>query len=656
MDEAVQRFKAIELAPKAPLDLFGHSPLRPIFDQLLLKLVEIGELERARTLFREVEWKYMDSNVNISKFHDYLNPSEIYAYGRALIHAEEWEVALELLTQRPMFHGTYLSKLITEYLGKERAEDVSTILDAQLTKDLRKPSSVFIQSVLYGYCRIGKVEIAANALDRMKQCGGKAKPYHHHTIIVGYLQKERPDLALAHLRGLKGGETAEINSGMPGVILRSLGADINPVDTNERLRLVRETLEFMAESGLELGEEDNPSIRRALLRGKDKCSVVKWINELPAVPGLNRPWLLAHLLSTAMIQQKPLAEIQSLVDVIPSEAEDGVGYFVASFLISRKMQGLVRPLFEELTRSSAASASPKTHALLAHLQIEVHLQQQEYEEAWAHYGQFREFGLLGRSYSVVHRLLVYLAREKKLDRVTQMWWDLRAAEVAPDKAAFCFMMDANIEDAALVEQLGAEMRERQLELDSDVISRLVRTHALQPQVDQEALEKHLQEYVRLIDGEHTSGTIRLLMLAYNRAGKMDKVRELWELVRRQPELAHGATASILLDACGFWSTAQEVKRVWGQLRKEYPALIGVNVANSYVESLCRHGCFDDAVRVVTVEMRELGIDPESKTIGTLVPFLNRAGRFDSLRKIRNYLYKSYPELLKGKEAWRTWLP
>ncbi|KAG8703991.1 hypothetical protein FRC09_003834 [Ceratobasidium sp. 395] len=150
--------------------------------------------------------------------------------------------------------------------------------------------------------------------------------------------------------------------------------------------------------------------------------------------------------------------------------------------------------------------------------------------------------------------------------------------------------------------------------------------------------EHIQRIHTLLklDTNLTPDTVLLnaLMNAYGHAGSLDGALAIWDQMKRPSGSGGGwdnASVSIIVDALGWAgrSALPRARQLWDGLRRRHGARLNTNNYTSWVEALCRMGEFEEAERVVYVDMREGGnprIRPDEKTLRTLVSFAWRVGR------------------------------
>ncbi|KAF8603984.1 hypothetical protein BDV93DRAFT_117285 [Ceratobasidium sp. AG-I] len=121
------------------------------------------------------------------------------------------------------------------------------------------------------------------------------------------------------------------------------------------------------------------------------------------------------------------------------------------------------------------------------------------------------------------------------------------------------------------------------------------------------------------------GLLNALMNAYGYAGALENALAIWDQIR--PAARDGASISIILDALGHAgpTALPRAKQLWKSLRQKQGSRLNVNHYTSWVEALCRMGEFDEAEKVVFVDMRDK-VRPDEKTLRTLVSFAWRVGR------------------------------
>ncbi|KAG8708123.1 hypothetical protein FRC08_000096 [Ceratobasidium sp. 394] len=123
------------------------------------------------------------------------------------------------------------------------------------------------------------------------------------------------------------------------------------------------------------------------------------------------------------------------------------------------------------------------------------------------------------------------------------------------------------------------------------------------------------------------------MKAYGHAGSLDGALAVWDQMKRPGSRGgwDNASVSIIVDALGRGgrNALPRARQLWDGLRRRYGAQLNTNNYTSWVEALCRMGEFEDAERVVYVDMRDGAnsrIRPDEKTLRTLVSFAWRVGR------------------------------
>lgn len=122
-----------------------------------------------------------------------------------------------------------------------------------------------------------------------------------------------------------------------------------------------------------------------------------------------------------------------------------------------------------------------------------------------------------------------------------------------------------------------------------------------------------------------TGLLNALMNAYGHAGALENALAIWDQIR--PAARDGASISIILDALGYAgpSALPRAKQLWKTLRQKQGSRLNVNHYTSWVEALCRMGEFEEAERVVFVDMKDK-VRPDEKTLRTLVSFAWRVGK------------------------------
>ncbi|KAG9083132.1 hypothetical protein FS749_006271 [Ceratobasidium sp. UAMH 11750] len=149
--------------------------------------------------------------------------------------------------------------------------------------------------------------------------------------------------------------------------------------------------------------------------------------------------------------------------------------------------------------------------------------------------------------------------------------------------------------------------------------------------------EHIQRIHTLLklDTNLTPDTTLLnaLMKAYGHAGSLDGALAVWDQMKRPGSRGgwDNASVSIIVDALGRGgrNALPRARQLWDGLRWRHGAQLNTNNYTSWVEALCRMGEFEDAERVVYVDMRDGAnprIRPDEKTLRTLVSFAWRVGR------------------------------
>ncbi|QRV97574.1 pentatricopeptide repeat-containing protein 5, mitochondrial [Ceratobasidium sp. AG-Ba] len=128
-----------------------------------------------------------------------------------------------------------------------------------------------------------------------------------------------------------------------------------------------------------------------------------------------------------------------------------------------------------------------------------------------------------------------------------------------------------------------------------------------------------------------TGVLNALMKAYGHVGSLDSALAIWDQMQmNRPGSVggwDGASVSIIIDALGRSgrNALPRARRLWDGLKRRHGGRLNKNNYTSWVEALCRMGEFEEAERVVYVDMRGK-LEPDEKTLRTLVSFAWRVGR------------------------------
>ncbi|KAJ3042942.1 hypothetical protein HDV00_006249 [Rhizophlyctis rosea] len=149
--------------------------------------------------------------------------------------------------------------------------------------------------------------------------------------------------------------------------------------------------------------------------------------------------------------------------------------------------------------------------------------------------------------------------------------------------------------------------------------------------------ERVQYWRRRMDGlgyPATQTSDSILMNAYSYAGDLPAVKGmLGTMGHVGSDLA--IFYAIALDACGFHGTAEDATAVFEEGRKRIDTL-DVNVYNSYIEALGRHGKADEALAVLYTLLSD-GVKPTMKTYGTAMTQIK-----GKTKEVRAFFMRHFP--------------
>ncbi|KAI8823536.1 uncharacterized protein EV422DRAFT_521341 [Fimicolochytrium jonesii] len=142
--------------------------------------------------------------------------------------------------------------------------------------------------------------------------------------------------------------------------------------------------------------------------------------------------------------------------------------------------------------------------------------------------------------------------------------------------------------------------------------------------------------------------LKLLMLAYGRAGNHAKAKEIW-IKLGQANAINATVANNALDSAGHNGTIDDVEDIIAEC-ETLGVVFDENAYNSWIEALCRLRYFDRAINVFH-DMLAKGIDPTPKTYRTIITPLKKELMWEEVGQIHDIFTRHYPALVLEAEKY-----
>ncbi|KAG9290757.1 hypothetical protein G9A89_011720 [Geosiphon pyriformis] len=137
--------------------------------------------------------------------------------------------------------------------------------------------------------------------------------------------------------------------------------------------------------------------------------------------------------------------------------------------------------------------------------------------------------------------------------------------------------------------------------------------------------------------------VNSIMSAYNIVGDGNEVLVIWDSLWLTEQPINDITVSVVLDACGYYNFKDRLDEIWQDLKSRKFELSRSNY-DSYIEALARHGRFDDAKKILMIEMPRDNIKPGTKSLRALLSFLHHENRKEDEYVVIEWVREKYPEL------------
>jgi pentatricopeptide repeat protein len=143
-----------------------------------------------------------------------------------------------------------------------------------------------------------------------------------------------------------------------------------------------------------------------------------------------------------------------------------------------------------------------------------------------------------------------------------------------------------------------------------------------------------------------------LMAALSTVNAYADAMEVWDdIVRNRAPLAatvpheqvqavYGTALSVAFDTCGFADLCNRAKKIW--LWGNRHNLVDRPAWSAYAECLCRCGRYNEAIDLLSKEMREVNLDPTLDEITMIVRFAFRTPQ--AMPKVRARIQEAFPEI------------